>query len=233
MKPIRLADHRAKRATGSGGKLPIASPRAECLLLLEDYLQQVRDALELLPLVEAAGVAEQLLRARDENRTVYVLGNGGSAATASHAATDWLKPSRGDSLGGVSTVSLVDNVALLTAWANDTSFENVFAAQLESLLQPGDVVIAISGSGNSPNVLRAIRTARQAGALTIGLTGFNGGALSRLVDISVVIPCDTQGMIEDVHMMLVHALTVVLKQAGGVSTRSEFDETDTVRSTAG
>ncbi|MGA2286546.1 MAG: SIS domain-containing protein, partial [Dehalococcoidia bacterium] len=161
------------------------------------------------------------------------LGNGGSAATASHAATDWLKPNRRDNLGGVSTASLVDNVALLTAWANDTSFDNVFAAQLESLLRPGDVVIAVSGSGNSPNVLQAVQAAREAGAVTIGFAGFDGGALGRMVDISVVVPCDSQGMIEDVHLMLVHALTVVLRQAGGVSIRRDFGERETVRSVAG
>ena len=231
MKPIRLANHRARRAAGNGSSLPSILPRAEILYLLESYFQQVPEAIELLPIAHVARVAEELLRARVEQKTVYVLGNGGSAATASHAATDWLKPNKRDDFGGVRTVSLVDNVALLTAWANDTSFDNVFAAQLESLLQPGDVVIAVSGSGNSPNILQAVEVAREAGAVTIGFSGFDGGALSRMTDISVVVPCDSQGMIEDVHLVLVHALTVALRQAAEVPARDAGEE-ESVRSAA-
>jgi D-sedoheptulose 7-phosphate isomerase len=143
-------------------------------------------------------------------------------------------PNRRDSLGGVTTISLVDNVALLTAWANDTSFDRVFAAQLESLLQPGDVVIAVSGSGNSSNILQAVEVAREAGAVTVGFSGFDGGALSRMVDISVVVPCDSQGMIEDIHLVLVHALTVALRQAAEVPTRDDAgeEEEESVRSAA-
>ena len=232
MKPMRLANHRARRAAGNGSSLPSILPRAEIIYLLESYFQQVQETLELLPTANVARVAEELLRARAEEKTIYVLGNGGSAATASHAATDWLKPNRQDSLGGITAVSLVDNVALLTAWANDTSFDNVFAAQLKSLLQPGDVVIAVSGSGNSPNVLQAVEVAREAGAVTIGFSGFDGGALSRMTDISVVVPCDSQGMIEDVHLMLVHALTVALRQAAEVPARRDAGEEESVRSAA-
>jgi len=232
MKPMRLANHRARRAAGNGSSLPSILPRAEIIYLLESYFQQVQETLELLPTANVARVAEELLRARAEEKTIYVLGNGGSAATASHAATDWLKPNRQDSLGGITAVSLVDNVALLTAWANDTSFDNVFAAQLESLLQPGDVVIAVSGSGNSPNILQAVEVAREAGAVTIGFSGFDGGALSRMTDISVVVPCDSQGMIEDVHLMLVHALTVALRQAAEVPARRDAGEEESVRSAA-
>jgi D-sedoheptulose 7-phosphate isomerase len=234
MKPIRLANHRARREAASGNSLTYILPRSEIICLMESYFQQLRETLELLPTANVARVAEELLRARAEEKTIYVLGNGGSAATASHAATDWLKPNRRDSLGGIAAVSLVDNVALLTAWANDTSFDRVFAAQLESLLQPGDVVIAVSGSGNSPNVLQAVEAAREAGAVTIGFSGFDGGALSRMTDISVVVPCDSQGMIEDVHLMLVHALTVALRRAAEVPAKRDADagEEESVRSAA-
>jgi D-sedoheptulose 7-phosphate isomerase len=233
MKPIRLAHHRARREADSGNSLSYILPRAEIVYLLESYFQQVKETLELLPTANVARVAEELLRARAEGKTIYVLGNGGSAATASHAATDWLKPNRRDSLGGITAVSLVDNVALLTAWANDTSFDRVFAAQLESLLQPGDVVIAVSGSGNSPNVLQAVEAAREAGAVTIGFSGFDGGALSRMTDISVVVPCDSQGMIEDVHLMLVHSLTVALRRAAEVPAKEDAGEEESVRSAVG
>ena len=234
MKPIRLANHRARREAERGNSLPYALPRAETLFILESYFQQVQEVLELLPTADVARVAEELLRVRAERKTVYILGNGGSAATAGHAATDWLKPNRRDSFGGVSAVSLVDNVALLTAWANDTSFDNVFAAQLESLIEPGDLVIAVSGSGNSPNVLQAVEAAREAGAVTVGFSGFDGGALSRMTDVSVVVPCDSQGMIEDIHLVLVHALTVALRQAVAVPTGDAAGkEEERVRSVAG
>jgi D-sedoheptulose 7-phosphate isomerase len=226
MRPIRLAYHRARNEDGSQGRSPNGVlPGTQILLLLEKYLRRAQDTLELMPLVDLAKVGEALLRARKEGRTVYVLGNGGSAATASHAVADWVKPNKRNSLGGVRTVSLVDNVALLTAWANDTSFDNVFAAQLESLLKPGDVVIAMSGSGNSRNVLRALETAGRAGAVTIGFSGFNGGMMSRAVDINVVVPCDSQGMIEDLHVMLVHSLTSVLAH-GAESAASREEEED-------
>ncbi len=233
MKPIRLDNHRARREAERRRSSSSVLPRAELLYLLETYFRQTQETLDLLPTVDVARVTEELLRAKVERKTVYVLGNGGSAATAGHAATNWLKPNQRDDFGSVRTVSLVDNVALLTAWANDTSFENVFAAQLRSLLDPGDVVIAISGSGNSPNILRAVEAAREADAVTIGLSGFDGGALSRMVDISVVVPCDTQEVIEDVHMVLVHALSMALKQAAGIPEKMDAGEEESVRSAAG
>ena len=223
MKPIDLETQRAKREAMKPGVALASLPRAEIIRLLQGYFGQLRESADNVPIAEVARVAEEMLRARAAGRTVYVLGNGGSASTASHAATDWRKPSHDGDSGGLNVVSLVDNVALLTAWANDTSFDNVFAAQLESLLKPGDVVIAVSGSGNSPNVLRAVEAARRRGGVTIGFAGFDGGALANLVDICVVVPCDHQGMIEDVHMVMVHALTVALRQA--VALPAEGDET--------
>jgi D-sedoheptulose 7-phosphate isomerase len=224
MRPIKLEEHRARREAARRGEAPASLPRPELVWLLESYLQKVRLTIDGLPVGDVARAAEEIMRARATGKTVYVLGNGGSAATASHAATNWQKPHHDHDEGGVKTVSLVDNVALLTAWANDTSFENAFAAQLRSLLEPGDVLIAISGSGNSPNVLRAVEAARKAGAITVGFSGFAGGALNRLVDVSVVVPCDSQEAIEDVHMMLVHALSVALKQSVVREEKGEGDE---------
>ena len=213
MRPIKLEDHRARREAAGRGEAPASLPRPELIRLLQSYLWKMRETIDGLPIGDVARVAEEILRARATGKTVYILGNGGSASTAGHAVTDWLKPHHDNDHGGVRAVSLADNVALLTAWANDTSFENVFAAQLESSLTAGDVVIAISGSGNSPNVLRAVETARRRGAITVGLSGFDGGALAGFVDVSVVVPCDEQGMAEDLHMVIVHALTVALRQA--------------------
>lgn len=203
---------------------PASLPRSELACLIESYLRKMREAMDALPLDNIARVAEELLRARAQGKTLYVLGNGGSAATASHAATNWRKPYHDHDERGVRTLSLVDNVALLTAWANDTSFDNVFAAQLRSLLTPGDVVVAISGSGNSPNILRAVETAHEAGAVTVGLSGFAGGTLSQVVDISVIVSCDSQETIEDIHMMLVHVLSVVLKETAEVPPKGADEE---------
>ncbi|MGD0114451.1 MAG: SIS domain-containing protein [Dehalococcoidia bacterium] len=223
MKPIYLQDRRAKRRQTAGG-MAGSPPRPELIRLLDSYARSLSEALRALPIREVARVAEEMIRARAEDKTVYVLGNGGSAATASHAVTDWHKPNHDDSRGGVKAVSLTDNVALLTAWANDTSFEDAFANQLQSSLVAGDVVIAVSGSGNSPNVLRAIEAARRCGAVTIGFSGFQGGALAGLVDISVVVSADQQGLIEDVHMALVHALTVALRQTAAATDEGEANE---------
>jgi D-sedoheptulose 7-phosphate isomerase len=198
---------------GSSNPLPV----------LREYLRQVREALAAVS--SAAGgpasggeeevlrIGEVLLQARQRGSTVYLLGNGGSASTASHAANDLTKTGSVDGGPALRTVSLPDNVSMLTAWANDTSFENIFSAQLEVLLRPGDVVAVISGSGNSPNVLRAVETAREMGALSVGLAGFAGGRLREMADLSVVVPGLAQGPIEDVHLILVHALTEILKRA--------------------
>jgi D-sedoheptulose 7-phosphate isomerase len=199
------------------------------LPVLREYLRQVGEALAAVSEKEVLRVGEALLRARQRGSTVYLLGNGGSAATASHAANDLTKT--GSVNGGLAlrTVSLPDNVSMLTAWANDTSFENVFSAQLEALLRPGDLVVAISGSGNSPNVLRAVETAREMDALSIGLIGFAGGRLREMVDLSVVVPGVAQGPIEDVHLILVHVLSQILKRAELESTGTSAVTIDTSR----
>jgi D-sedoheptulose 7-phosphate isomerase len=105
--------------------------------------------------------------------------------------------------------SLTDNVSLITAWANDAGYEHIFEEQLENLIEPDDIVLGISGSGNSPNVLRAMELARARGALTIGLTGYQGGKLKALCDLCVVVPSEHMDQIENVHMMLQHLICVV------------------------
>lgn len=207
-------------------------PRAEILHVLKTHFQSMRDALELVPALATARVAEELLRVKADGKTAFIIGNGGSAASACHAAVDWQKPELRDSSGGIRAVSLADNVAVLTAWANDTNFDNAFAAQIKSLAQPGDVLIAISGSGNSANILSAVKAARRAGMVTVGLSGFSGGALADLVDISVVIPSERQGMIEDLHMAIVHALTVVLRHAARAVIDDEVDEEQEITQSA-
>jgi D-sedoheptulose 7-phosphate isomerase len=209
MKPIDLNERRTKREPAR--RHDGSRPQPELERLVQSYLREMRESVDALPIDRIARVAEEMLKARAAGKTVYVLGNGGSAATAIHAVVDWRKPCHDNDRGAIRTVSLVDNAALLTAWANDTSFENVFAAQLEMLLTPGDLVIALSGSGNSPNVLNAVKVARRLGAITVGLLGSEGGALASLVDFSVDVPSDQPPIIEDLHMTMVHALRAALR----------------------
>jgi D-sedoheptulose 7-phosphate isomerase len=103
-------------------------------------------------------------------------------------------------------MALTDNVPLMTAWANDSKYEDIFAEQLANFAGPGDVAFAISASGNSPNVLKALRVAKQAGSITTGLTGFAGGSMIALCDASVVVPCDNMQIIEDLHLCVAHSL---------------------------
>ena len=181
--------------------------------ILPGYLAEVKAALKQIPLATVAAVAQELIRARLDERTVFVFGNGGSSATASHLASDLAKTAAVNGHRGLKTVCLSDNTALLTAWANDTSYDNIFAASLRGQVGPGDVAIGLSASGQSPNVLRAIEVARDAGATTVGLAGFDGGYLKELADICVVVPSYNYGPVEDIHLVLGHALTWALRRA--------------------
>lgn len=173
---------------------------------LEFYIKDVGRLLAELPVVQLKGIVDRLLAAYDEGRQVFLMGNGGSGSTCSHMVNDFQKCIY---LAGGKTfrcLSLTDNVALITAWANDTSYDLVFAEQLRPWVQPGDLVICVSGSGNSPNVVKAAELAREMGAYTLALTGYAGGKLAPLADESLIVPCDNMQRIEDVHMVVLHML---------------------------
>jgi D-sedoheptulose 7-phosphate isomerase len=176
------------------------------------YLEEVQCTLAALPLEHINDVADVLLKANGEGSTVFTLGNGGSAATASHFACDLAKGTITPGHPRFRAVALTDNVPLMSAWSNDVTYEDVFVEQLRGLVRPGDVVVAFSGSGNSPNVLRAVELAHLAGGITIGFSGFAGGELSTLVDVSIVAPNDCMEQIEDVHVVLCHLLATVLRE---------------------
>lgn len=171
---------------------------------IQFYLREVSQLLEELPVAAIRGVVDRLLAAYDEERRLILLGNGGSAATASHLVADFQKMIY--LVGGkpFRAMACTDSMPLVTAWANDTEYAGIFAEQVRTWAEPGDVVLAISGSGNSPNVLRAAAVARERGATTIGLSGFAGGKLASMVDLPIVVPCDNMQRIEDVHMILGH-----------------------------
>ncbi|MCI4344422.1 MAG: SIS domain-containing protein [Thermoplasmata archaeon] len=176
------------------------------------YVEETRAALADPYLAEGIGrIVPVLLRARGEGRTIYFFGNGGSASTASHFVVDIGKATiRGDGRR-FKCLALVDNVESVTAWANDAEYAKVFSEQLKGLAQAGDVAVGISGSGNSPNVLRGIEMAKAMGLTTIGLSGLGGGKLKGMVDISVSVPSNSMQHTEDVHLIICHLLTAYLR----------------------
>lgn len=180
---------------------------------VREYIQNLQATLDDLPLAQIERVIKTLMDARLARRTVFILGNGGSASTASHFACDLGKGTILPGLPRPRVISLTDNVELITAWANDTAYEHIFAEQLRGLVEPGDVVIGISGSGRSKNVLNAIALARRVGAITIGFTGFDGGLLAGMVDISVVVPNDCMEQVEDVHLILEHTIISTIRES--------------------
>ncbi|MCP4544429.1 MAG: SIS domain-containing protein [Chloroflexi bacterium] len=184
---------------------------------IQRYLEQVQSTLAALPQERIQKVIDVLLSANRVGSTIFTLGNGGSASTASHFAGDLAKGTITPGCPRFRVMALTDNLPLITAWSNDASYEDVFAEQLDGLIKRGDIVLAFSGSGNSPNVLRAVELARRAGGITIGFSGFAGGQLSSLVDISVIVPNDCMEQIEDVHIILCHTITTVLREQLGES----------------
>ena len=175
------------------------------------YLTEMQSTLSNLPIDSIERVVRLLREARSQKKRVFLFGNGGSAATASHLACDLAKGTSTNGKPRMRVVSLTDNVPLISAWANDSSYEDIFAQQLQEQVEPGDIVIGISGSGKSPNVLNAIKVARSAGAITIGLTGLDGGDLKNLVDLCIVVPDNSIDQVEDVHLMLGHIITSCLR----------------------
>lgn len=170
------------------------------------YFELLSKTIRNLPFEQIEQVAEILVRAYDQHRTVLLFGNGGSAALASHFACDLGKGTVNGSRKRFRVMSLTDNVPLMTAWANDSKYEDIFAEQLANFALPRDVAFAISASGNSPNVLRALKIAKQAGCITAGLTGFSGGRMLGLCDACIVVPCDNMQIIEDLHLCVAHSL---------------------------
>ncbi len=170
----------------------------------KNYIRELTDLLDCLDIEQFEKLIEKLLNAYLEDRHIFVMGNGGSAATASHFACDINKGCCLDLEKKFRMISLNDSLPTIMALANDLSYEAVFVEQLKNFFVPGDIVMGISGSGNSPNVLHAIEYAGSHQGYTIGLTGYSGGRLAGLVDLAIVIPSRDMQKIEDMHMILVH-----------------------------
>jgi D-sedoheptulose 7-phosphate isomerase len=177
------------------------------------YIRGLMGVLEQIPVSAIDEVVSHLASAYQDNRTVYLFGNGGSAALASHAACDLGKGTTTPPQRPFRVVSLTDNMPLMTAWANDVGYEEVFAAQLRPFIEPGDIAFAISGSGNSPNVLNGLKAAQQAGGFNIGLAGFGGGKMKLLCDRCITIPSENMQHIEDAHLCIMHSVFIAFRES--------------------
>lgn len=180
----------------------------------QEYYAAFQRVVADLPYQEIDRAIGEIMAAYERGATIYTFGNGGSASLASHFACDLAKGTLISNNGQrrFRVISLADNIPLMTAWANDHGYECIFAQQLENLVASGDIVLSISGSGNSPNVLRALAVAKDRGARTIGLTGFNGGKMKSLCDVCMILPSDNMQIIEDFHLSVTHAISSVIRQ---------------------
>ena len=170
------------------------------------YVRDLIGVLDALPHDAIGRALEALERAYDEGRQVFIVGNGGSAATASHMANDLVWGMAQINRPSFRAVALTDCVPLITAITNDLSYNEIFAVPLRALAKSGDLLVVFTGSGNSPNVVRAVEVAKEMGLGTVGFLGRGGGKLGPVVDVPVIVPSDDYGPIEDIHMMFDHLI---------------------------
>lgn len=180
--------------------------------VIETYLSEVEQAIRQISRPDVRSIVDVLFAMWQRGSTVYVLGNGGSASTASHMMNDLSKFTSFPNRARLRAIALTDNVPIMTAYGNDQSYEDIFFEPMQNLVRKDDVVIAISGSGNSPNVIKAITFAKSIGAVTIGLCGHPGGKLAELADHRVIIPAQYIGQQEDGHLILNHAIATALRE---------------------
>jgi D-sedoheptulose 7-phosphate isomerase len=177
-----------------------------------NYLTGLQETIDNLPKQEIVRVIELLHAARLTGRQIFIMGNGGSASTASHFVCDLAKNTRRMGWPHFKVIGLTDNMAIFSAYANDEGYENVFSEQLTNLVMPEDIVIAISASGNSQNVLNGVTRAKEHGAFAIGFTGFDGGKLCSMVDLNIHVNTNIIEHVEDIHLILEHMIVKALKE---------------------
>lgn len=192
---------------------------------IDEYISESKRCLDGLSAKDIASVIDLIWKAYEKEKTIYIFGNGGSASIATHFASDLSSTTIGhrkDFRGRrFKAVSLTTNVSELTAWANDTGYEKIFSGPLENLVGEGDLVIGISSSGNSPNVVEAVELAKTKGAKSIGLAGMGGGKLRKVADVSLVVDSNHYGQIEGTHSVLTHLITFYLAERMSKEVNSE------------
>lgn len=181
------------------------------------YLAGLKEVLQKLPVEQISKAVDILLGCYQTDHTVFTFGNGGSGALASHLVADFGKgthfpgPREVASVRRLKALAVTDSMPMITAWANDTKYEDVFMRQIENFIEPGDVAFGISGSGNSPNVLKALMLARRVGAITLGMAGFGGGKMKDLLDCAIIVPSNNMQHVEDAHLIIGHMIFAKLR----------------------
>ena len=159
-------------------------------------------------------IIEHLIGARNNGKTIFTMGNGGSGSTSSHFVSDLLKTAITNDSNRFKAISLVDNVPVTLAWSNDVSYDCIFSEQLKNFLADGDIVIGFSGSGNSKNIVNAFEYAKTKGTICIAISGMSGGKISKLADISLIIPSNDMLIIESMHILICHCMINAIREQG-------------------
>jgi D-sedoheptulose 7-phosphate isomerase len=181
----------------------------------KEYLEKIRSILDSMgeDLIDKMDkLASILLKARERGNTIFIMGNGGSASTASHFVGDLSKGTIVEGFPRFKAASLTDNIPNILAWANDYGYEQIFVEQLKNLMEPGDIVIGISVSGNSMNIIKAIEYANRNGGITIGLSGCDGGKLLKCAQENIHVPSSYMQKVEDIHLLIEHLLTSLIRE---------------------
>ena len=179
----------------------------EAQVSINTYFSELQEMVRAISLSHLQEILALLEETYHQGRRIFIMGNGGSAATASHFALDLAKNTIMPGAPRVKAISLTDHVPLITAWSNDTAYEHIFSEQLVNMIEPGDAVIGISASGNSLNIINALKVAKETHATTIGLLGANGGQIKHIVDAYVLAPGQNIEQEEDAHLILAHIIT--------------------------
>lgn len=182
---------------------------------VQDYKSRLFAALDTIPVDKVEQAIQWLEEARDQGRRIFTCGNGGSASSASHIVCDMVKGASYQREKKFKMMALTDSLPTLTAYSNDVGYDVVFVEPLKNFAQPGDILIAVSGSGNSPNVLKAIEWANENGLKTIGLTGRDGGKLGAMSKLEIRVAEPHMGRIEDGHMIVLHMIGYYFMEQGG------------------
>lgn len=185
------------------------------IMLLEQYIKDFKNTIDKLDLDSINYLVKQIVVTANSNGRIYICGNGGSASTASHFAVDIMKGVISSSKNFFDVTCLNDNIPILTAYSNDISYEEVFSSQLNNRINQNDLLIVISGSGNSTNIINAVNTAISNKSSIYGLLGFNGGHVGLLIQNKVVVPSTSMQIIEDIHLMIVHMILMSINNLNG------------------
>lgn len=180
--------------------------------IVSQYFEEIQSALAAISRDDVRCIVDALMNIWKTGRTVFLIGNGGSASTASHMMNDLCKFTAFDGAKRLRAIALTDNIPLITAYANDVDFDSIFVEPLRNFMLPGDMLIAISGSGNSRNIIAACEHAMQHGGTVVGLCGHPGGILAKIANLRVIVPAERIGQQEDGHLVLNHVIATALRE---------------------